>query len=160
MADYQIQPTPRLREAKGVFNTGVQNTWTPRITCEQPGDLSMSYGTVKGQYSLIGDILFLNFAMAFSATFSTATGSIIITGRPHFSETVGAAVGSCATSNVILDTGYTWLTIGIVSTLDKMLLVESGSNQTTAFCQIETSFTSGVSTSIEGQVFYRITGVS
>ncbi|RMG72057.1 MAG: hypothetical protein D6711_13795 [Chloroflexi bacterium] len=62
------------------FETG---TWTPVISADTPGDLSVSYSFQMGKYTKIGSAYFCSFYLITTAfTHSTASGDLRITGLP------------------------------------------------------------------------------
>lgn len=57
-------------------------SWTPTFTFATAGNLSVAYGGQTGTYVQIGSILFFNFILTFTPTYTTASGSARITGFP------------------------------------------------------------------------------
>lgn len=53
---------------------------TPVLTCGTPGDLSVSYAVQKGYSVEIGSIYLVTISLTCTPTFTTASGSIRITG--------------------------------------------------------------------------------
>ena len=85
-----------------------EGTWTPVITFDTPGNLSITYGTQGGYYTKIGRLVTLHVRLATSAfTHTTASGNFIITGLP-FSLGVDLAYGNLANfRGITLTGGYT-----------------------------------------------------
>ena len=85
MIEYDIQQSP-LRNTGGInvpvprYETGL---WTPALSCATPGDLSVTYNSQTGRYTIIGDQVFIEGEFATSTfTHSTASGEVRITGIP------------------------------------------------------------------------------
>lgn len=58
-------------------------SWTPTLTCQTPGNLSVAYSTRVGQYARCGKFIYTTFAIVTSTfTHTTASGFVIITGMP------------------------------------------------------------------------------
>lgn len=57
-------------------------TWTPVITFDTPGNLSVSYTTQVGYYTRVGNIVHVEYNIDFSPTFTTASGNLRVTGLP------------------------------------------------------------------------------
>lgn len=53
-------------------------SYTPVVSCDTPGDLSISYNTQQGSFWRIQDLVLVQFNLNFTPTFSTATGSMSI----------------------------------------------------------------------------------
>lgn len=74
-----------------------EGTWTPTITYETPGTLSVSYASQSGTYTKIGNIVTLSFGIRLSAfTKGTASGNLRIGGVP-FAQNFDSAVGTVGT---------------------------------------------------------------
>jgi hypothetical protein len=57
--------------------------WTPVLTFETPGDLSVSYSSQIGSWTAIDRMVFATFQIVTSAfTHTTATGALTVTGLP------------------------------------------------------------------------------
>lgn len=71
-------------------NTVVQSgTWTPVLTFQTPGNLTVAYTQQTGTYYSIGNLVFLQFSIVTSTfTHSTASGDMNITGMPFTSKNV------------------------------------------------------------------------
>jgi|HubBroStandDraft_4_1064222.scaffolds.fasta_scaffold00045_5 hypothetical protein len=63
-------------------------TWTPVLTFQTPGDLSVAYTTQFGVFERIGNLVFVDVDIVTSTfTFSTASGELQVTGLPfHANE--------------------------------------------------------------------------
>lgn len=62
-----------------------EGSWTPAITFDTPGDLSVVYGTRTGTYVRIGKAVIVEFDITFTPTFTTASGTFYLTGLPFTS---------------------------------------------------------------------------
>lgn len=59
-----------------------ENSFTPAFTFVTPGDLSVVYSSRTGFYTQIGSVVFYNLQLAFTPTFTTSSGAILISGLP------------------------------------------------------------------------------
>lgn len=93
-----------------LFSSGV---WTPSVTFITPGDLSVAYGTRFGQYIKVGRLVIISFSVVTSTfTFTTASGSLTITGFPFATSdlsAVGTGIqrGPVVFGGLTLGAGYT-----------------------------------------------------
>lgn len=100
--DYRVR---QLETASAVF---IPFTFTPAVTFATPGDLSVAYGQQLGYGATMGKFVFLNIALAFTPTFTTASGEFRITGLPNLAVNETARNAALAIAN--LTTGWTWPT--------------------------------------------------
>ncbi|WP_261614774.1 DUF2793 domain-containing protein [Microbaculum marinisediminis] len=68
-----------LAAGSGAIESG---TWTPVVTFDTPGDLSVTYHERSGTYVRAGDTVFLTYTLQFTPTYTTASGSFRIDGLP------------------------------------------------------------------------------
>jgi len=90
-------------------------SWTPTFTFATPGNLSVVYTTATGNYTQIGSIVFVNFVLECSATFSTASGNAYIQGLP-FSANNTRSFGlllPVAGGNITYPSGVTYLLLDL-----------------------------------------------
>lgn len=59
-----------------------KTSFTPTFTFAVAGDLSVAYSTQSGTYSRIGDMIFFNYILIFTPTFTTASGAARFSGLP------------------------------------------------------------------------------
>ena len=60
-----------------------EGTWTPAISCNTPGDLSVSYSTQYGKYTKVGRKVYIEAHVVTSAfTHTTASGTVFVSGLP------------------------------------------------------------------------------
>ena len=89
---FDLQPSP-LKHLRKVSTEGGGGFWTPVITFQTPGDLSVTYDFQWGKYALTYLEARVRFYIVTSAfTHSTASGTLRITGLPFFTsdaETAG-----------------------------------------------------------------------
>jgi hypothetical protein len=80
--EFEIQPSPR-RLAQGTAVDPSGGAWTPTLTFQTPGDLSVTYGTRTGRYKRDADLVEVAFTVITTA-FTHTTGSLVvrITGLP------------------------------------------------------------------------------
>lgn len=64
-----------------------EGTWTPTISADTPGDLSVAYTTRLGTYTKIGNLITLTFIIVTSTfTHTTASGALVVSGIPYNSS--------------------------------------------------------------------------
>ena len=74
------------------FDFYAEGVWTPILTCENPGDLSVTYITNEGTWLRLGNYVYLTFHIITSnMTQTTATGNVEITGLPFTSRSSPAS---------------------------------------------------------------------
>jgi hypothetical protein len=56
--------------------------WTPTLTCATPGDLSVAYTTQTGRWVKIGTTYFWFLSLSCTPTYTTAAGTLLISGFP------------------------------------------------------------------------------
>lgn len=75
------------------MSVGVEN-WTPTLTCTTPGNLSVSYTTRVGKLTRVGRFVVASINVVTSSfTWTTASGSIGITGLPSYTSLATGGVG-------------------------------------------------------------------
>lgn len=91
-----------------------EGTWTPTVTCDTPGDLSVTYSSQVGRYTKIGRQVHAQFYIVTSAfTHTTAAGSMRVGGIP-FSAAGGLEhAGSLSRSEGMqtVDTDPQWFSV-------------------------------------------------
>jgi hypothetical protein len=109
---------------------GSVGTWTPAITFDTAGNLSVSYSSQVGNYIKIGRMVVVFFNIQTSAfTHSSASGNLRITGLP-FTCDLGTTSGTLSWQG-ITKTNYTTVTGQIINGQTYMRLTISGSGQAT-----------------------------
>jgi hypothetical protein len=132
-------------------------SWTPVVTFATPGNLSVAYATQVGLYSRVGNVVFIEFALLFTPTFTTASGNFEITGLPFTSNaTTGTTCrGVAIPSGVTFPAGCTQLTCGVAT--NSTLITVVGTGTTVALVNLTTTgFTTGVQAAMNGTVFYML----
>ncbi len=59
-----------------------EGTFMPTITCGTPGDLAVVYAAQLGSYTRVGRLVFVNVLLAFTPTYTTASGALRIDSLP------------------------------------------------------------------------------
>lgn len=92
-----------------------EGTWTPTLTFETPGDLSVAYTLRVGHFTKVGRLVTLHGTVLTSAfTHSTASGSCIITGIPFAPSPNCRAFGSVVWQG-ITKANYTHVNSAVVA---------------------------------------------
>lgn len=136
------------------LSTYAANTsWTPVVTFATPGDLSVSYSTQTGSYSRIGNMITATFSLAFTPTFTTASGAISITGLP--ASAGSSAYGSCFLQAPTFPAGVTSICLQLVVSTSALKVIGSGSAiAATSFTA--TQFPTSVAAIIQGSISYLV----
>ncbi len=72
-----------------LLNWYEEGLWTPVLTFETPGDLSITYGAQVGTYTRIGRAVTIAFRITTTAfSYSTASGNLLVTGLPFTARTL------------------------------------------------------------------------
>ncbi len=88
------------------LSTYIANTsFTPTITFNTPGNLSVSYALQTGHYVRIGSLVWATIVLEFTPTYTTASGDFFITGLP-----VAASVTANDYGVLTWNTNVTWPT--------------------------------------------------
>jgi hypothetical protein len=92
-----------------------EGTFTPEISCDTPGNLTIVYGSRNGYYTKVGRLVTVNFFVSTSTfTHTTASGNFQLTGLPF---TASNATQNLALGGMIFDgitkIGYTQFQPGI-----------------------------------------------
>ncbi len=133
----------------GAFESG---TWTPAVTFTTPGTFSVSYSVQRGSYTRIGDRVFLQFAVVFTPTLGTASGSFLIGGLPYSSTANSDTGGEIASiSSFQSFTGTIGLAFGSVAQLRISIMSASG---TSAFST--SNLQTGVAHTVAGSIAYKV----
>ena len=135
----------------------VSNTsWTPVFTFATLGNLSVSYSSQTGFYTRIGSMLFFQFLLICTPTFTTSSGVFQITGLPVAANGNSFAPGSIFNSTgITYGSGLTHMVCAAVNSQSYLQLTLSGSN-TTAVNASTTNFSSGSAVTLIGAGFYFI----
>lgn len=79
--------------------------FTPVPTFATPGDLTVTYTSQVGQYTRVGQLVFISIRLAFTPLYTTASGDFQITGLP-FTSASGGTPFTFAISDI--GAGFTW----------------------------------------------------
>lgn len=105
-------------------------SWTPTFTFGTVGNLSVSYAIQTGYYLQVGGVVFFQFALEFTPTFTTSSGNAIIASFPI---TVNSLTSNMTTilinnsTNLTYATGCTALNGQMTASSTNMTLVNTGS---------------------------------
>lgn len=131
------------------LNYHEDGTFTPAFSFDTPGDLSVTYGAQTGRYTRIGRLVYINYIMTFTPTFTTASGTARFTGLPF---TVNASAGSGLTliykSNNIIFAGTDTMATGFTVESSTYFILRSTGSTSTSSELTTTRFTSGAAHSI------------
>ena len=108
-----------------------EGTWTPVITFETIGNLSVVYSAQVGFYTKIGRLVTVNFAITTSTfTHTTASGALEITGLPYTSLTAAgiAHIGALQWRGITI-ANYTDMATRVASNSTLIRIAASGSGQ-------------------------------
>lgn len=133
---------------------GGVGTWTPTITFATVGDLSVSYADQDGYYVKTGSDVKLFGEVAFTPTFTTASGAILIQGAP-FAATVpfGAGILTHATGGWTYRSGRTHVELRIQG--DELIRLGSFGTGGNRLDLNESNFPSGSAYRVDFALFYR-----
>lgn len=150
-------PFPATQNASADANTlddYEEGTWTPVLTFNTAGNLSVAYAVQAGTYTKIGKRVFLSFNIQTSSfTHTTASGSLQLTGIPF--PTAGAqswwegAVGFSGVTKA----SYTQVVPEIVGAGSTIIFQASGSGQSMATVTA-TDVPTGGTVHLRGQISY------
>lgn len=127
------------------------NSWTPTITFATPGDLSVVYSIQTGTYFIIGNLIWVDFILSATPTFTTASGALRIAGLPNAAIHMGW--GACLFQASTFPTGTTTIALQTQAAQTYMQVIANGSGVATANFTT-TQCTSGATLNIQGSVTY------
>lgn len=133
-----------------------EGSWTTVVTFATPGDLSVTYLVQNGYYVKVGQLTSINWNLQTSAfTFTTASGSLRVTGVPFISVNLSgyAAPGALAFGGVT-KASYTQVVAEIVNNTTTLLFEASGSGQSPVNLAA-TDVPTGGTVILRGQITYR-----
>jgi hypothetical protein len=110
-------------------------TFVPTFSFTTPGDLSVVYAAQEGEYTIIGNRIFVGFKIAFTPTYTTATGTPVVGGLPVPNASGFTQVATVAfhNSNLSYPAGVTEVCPNINSGNDYILMRGNGSGITSQF---------------------------
>ena len=149
--------------AVGVANVNTlddyeEGTFTPGATCATPGDLNAGIIGSTGRYVKIGNRVYFSISIVAIPTYTTATGSVIITGLPFTtSASQNAATFSAQVTNWTAPAGVQSAQGSLVASVTTFGLQKQNNAGSAAFgYALITEFTSGAITSIGASGFYEV----
>ncbi len=130
--------------------------WSPTISFATPGDLSVSYAAQLGIYQRIGNTVILHFTIAFTPTYTTASGIFRITGVPVAASAASPLnfIGACspaATMTWPVGSTQTFGSLGIGASIVTVIGIGTGITGT-SFTTVHVP--SGVAANFTGQITY------
>lgn len=135
----------------GALSSYVPGTsWTPAFTFDTVGNLSVAYATQSGRYVRIGDLVFYNFVLTFTPTFTTSSSFARITG-------LGVTVAATTQTNGLISAtsiSYTGQLTTQQSAATTTMLIFSAATGGSGAYLTNTAFTSGVQASLVGSGYY------
>ena len=151
--------TPAAGMTSQLLNWYEEGTWTPTITFATPGDLAITYSaTIRvGTYTRIGNRVTVNFNVQTTAfTFTTASGSLQITGLPFTARNLTADTSAGAMVwGGITKVGYTQVTPRVQPNGTIIDFVASGSAVTQS-AVVTTDTPSGGTMNLRGTITYEV----
>lgn len=152
------EKTFTLPDASSTLAVQSRATWTPVLTCATPGDLAVTYSTQLGWYDIVGNRLHAEFMIITSGfTWTTASGSLRITGLPQASANINANVNSMGSVAFrgVTKSGYTQILPCVTNNVSLITFLASGTAVGEATCTISDCPTAG-SVRFYGSVCYPI----
>lgn len=132
-------------------------TWTPVLTTTSPGNLSVVYAEQIGSWIKTGRLVTVFYNIQTTTfTWTTATGSVIITGLPFaasFPDSSSASMGNVAFQGIAA-AGYTNFTTEIDQGNSNLAISASGPSTTNITLQIANFPSDGTNKSLIGTVTY------
>lgn len=134
-----------------------RGTFTPTLTFQTPGDLSVSYTTQLGFYTRIGKKVFLDVVVAGTPTFTTASGNFRVGGFPFVSrnDSGRGPVTAAGTRNVTV-AGSEWVSAYVTPTSNYGQLFASDLGTGGSTTIQTTHVASGNTTSVRASFHYEI----
>lgn len=136
----------------GTVARGAVGTWTPSITFSTPGDVSVSCSTQTGRYTTLGDLVFAEFSLTCTPTYTTASGTLRVTGLPVSAANTDAEGGSVRGLNNVTYTSGDWITLRF-DTASTLALAGQFSGGGALLST--TSAASGTAITISGSITYK-----
>ncbi len=135
-----------VQDFKGTLNgkaIGLVTSWTPTISADVPGDLSVVYTYQNGLYTKIGDTVNIAFFLITSSfTYTTASGGIKIVTLPFLANSVVVQPAGALRFSGLTKAGYTQFTVHPIQNSQTLVARASGSGIAAADVNI-TDFPSG-----------------
>jgi len=133
-----------------------EGTWTPAITCQTPGNLSVAYTYQNGLYTKVGNHVSVTYFINTSAfTHTTASGAFRMSGLPFTSGATVVQPGFAGTFSGFTKVNYTQVALHVIQNSSLLLAYASAQGQTYAEIQI-TDFPTAGSVALIGSATYFI----
>jgi len=114
-----------------LYGGGTSASWTPTVTFDTAGNLSIVYAVRYGLYIKQGQLVVLHTYISTSTfTFTTASGGLRITGLPFPAQSTNDVAGGGLIWRGITKASYTHMTPVIQGLTQSMYINASGSGQT------------------------------
>jgi len=144
--------------ALSTYNVENVGSWTPTLTAATPGNLSVAYTQRIGSYIQIGKlvIVWLNVATS-TFTWTTASGTLQITGLPFTSSSAINFTGGMADTSGIVPVPNTYSDFGTTVPANSAILQIIMNDRTTGlrgFVNVNPHTTSGTNLIIRGSIMY------
>lgn len=150
-----FQMDPIANSFVSVLSQGVQ-TYLPTISYDNPGNLTVSYASQIGSYSINGGVCHVDIQLVFTPTFTTASGNFqVILPIPSAANSGGTIWGTTATVGIGFPAGRTFLSPIAAQGTNHAVIIAMGSavadqNLTTA------TFLSGVAHTVNLTLNYPV----
>ena len=114
-----------------------EGTWTPTVSFDTPGDLSISYVSQTANYVRVGSVLVFRLAITFTPTYTTASGGFKLLGLPFTPAAEIGCVLQAQSSNLDYPGGAVSI-VPLIITANNMKLrgFGSGIDTTTNFVSV------------------------
>ena len=132
-----------------------ENTFTPIVTADTVGDLSVTYTIQEGVVTKIGRQVTVYVALQFTPTFTTASGAIRFGDLPYTVSALADGIGSVGNVSFSFTwpAGYTNISSTALHTTNYATLILSGTNISST-TMLMSNMLSGVLTNVIFQVTY------
>jgi hypothetical protein len=134
----------------------IQATWTPSFTFSTPGNISVVYTTQNGSYTRFGNIVFVEFTLVCTPTFTTSAGNLLIGGFV-INSAISNASGEIGVqgTNIFYSAGFTGINITTTTGTSVFTLKQFGSSKLSTLVGTG-SITSGVQVSFAGSITFNV----
>jgi len=141
-----------------LLNDYEEGTWTPVLSFQTPGDLSVAYTTQVGTYTKIGNrVILQGFVFTSSFTHTTASGFLRINGIPfNGSSAANRQNFGSLTFGGITRTGYTDFVVSIEAGLNNSVIIYASASAVNPVFINATDAASGSNKSIRFTMTYEV----
>ena len=140
-----------------LLNDYEEGTWTPAFTFTTPGDFALGTPIVQaGKYTKVGRQVTCNFSLVTTATWTTASSYLVLTGLPFtVTSTAGPGFGPVSFTNVTKAT-YTSYALEAESSNTRCYLTASSNAGLAGYSIQAADMVSGTQTVLAGSVTYTV----